>query len=35
MTNKKIENIIETYKSILIDAKNENKHNIIFLHVDL
>ena len=30
MTNKKIEKIIETYKSILIDTKNENKHNIIF-----
>ena len=30
MTNKKIEKIIQTYKSILIDTKNKNKDNIIF-----
>ena len=35
MTNKKIEKIIQTYKSILLDTNNVNKHNIIFLHVDL
>ena len=33
MTNKKIEKIIQTYKSILIDTKNKNKDNIIlFAH---
>ena len=30
MTNKKIEKIIQTYKSILIDTNNVNKDNIIF-----
>ena len=30
MTNKKIEKIIQTFKSILIDTNNVNKHNIIF-----
>ena len=30
MTNKKIEKIIKTYKSILIDTNNVNKDNIIF-----
>ena len=30
MTNKKIEKIIKTYKSILIDINNVNKDNIIF-----